>query len=647
MVSGGLLVTGGLVVGSVLFPYAPANDNRPTAKVEAPLKAAEADAGAKSVLDVTAEEPKAEAVAAAPTEVVPEPEAATEIAGKPSTEATAIEPVTGSESEAETVASEEPAPVVEAEPTPVIEPEPVSTAQPEVAEAVSGPTVAEDETTATPALDAPAVAEVAKPAVPSHPPKPTAAVADAAAEASEAPAPAPEAVAVVVPEEPAVELADAGTEAVNPEVSAQPVADLEAPEAATPEEAPVEPVLVPEVAEAAAPEEEGLVVVEAAPVEEVPTEGAASLVEAPAAEVPVEETPPEDAVVEASPATENPAIVDAPADEAQTEETQTAEAETEEIPAETVPAADESLPGAVVQEMPGAKPETLPSPEIEVPEAEAAALTENEGASSTFEPTPSLIDRGEGAITEREPPAESEATETPVADGSTTPADPRPIAQFATTFVKVENKPTFAVVLIDPGSADLDRAALAALPFPISFALDPLDPATPERAAIYRGAGKEVVMLVTGIAEGAQASDVEVAFQAMELGLPEAVAVMDLAEAKFQNDRQLASTVVPIVKAQGRGLLTWDQGLNAADQVARRDDLEAAVVFRDLGSAGSDRTSVRRILDRAVFKAGQDGSVTVVGEADPETVAALLEWTVEGKAATVVLAPLTAVLKID
>ena len=87
--------------------------------------------------------------------------------------------------------------------------------------------------------------------------------------------------------------------------------------------------------------------------------------------------------------------------------------------------------------------------------------------------------------------------------------------------------------------------------------------------------------------------------------------------------------------------------MNAADQVARREDVEAATVFRDISTAGSDRVAVRRLLDRAVFKAGQEGRVAVVGTADAETLAALLEWTVEGKAATVALAPVTAVLKID
>ncbi len=94
-------------------------------------------------------------------------------------------------------------------------------------------------------------------------------------------------------------------------------------------------------------------------------------------------------------------------------------------------------------------------------------------------------------------------------------------------------------------------------------------------------------------------------------------------------------------------MLTWDQGLNAADQVARREDVPAAVAFRDLDGAGEAAPVIRRYLDRAAFKAAQEGRVTVIGRARPETVAAILEWTVEGRAATVALAPLSAVLSVD
>ena len=42
--------------------------------------------------------------------------------------------------------------------------------------------------------------------------------------------------------------------------------------------------------------------------------------------------------------------------------------------------------------------------------------------------------------------------------------------------------------------------------------------------------------------------------------------------------------------------------------------------------------------------AAQEGTVVVIGDTRAETVAAILEWTVEGRAATVSLAPVTAVL---
>ena len=63
------------------------------------------------------------------------------------------------------------------------------------------------------------------------------------------------------------------------------------------------------------------------------------------------------------------------------------------------------------------------------------------------------------------------------------------------------------------------------------------------------------------------------------------------------------------------------------------------VAFRDLDGDGEAAPVIRRYLDRAAFKAAQEGRVTVVGRTRPETVAALLEWTVEGRAATVALAP--------
>ncbi|MDP3264091.1 MAG: divergent polysaccharide deacetylase family protein [Tabrizicola sp.] len=310
---------------------------------------------------------------------------------------------------------------------------------------------------------------------------------------------------------------------------------------------------------------------------------------------------------------------------------------------------DNALPGTEAPQMPGNKPEGLPRAST-VPEtapAEAAPTPDSPEASETFKPTPGFGNKTEGVIINRLPRIGDQPAEEATAAPEVQDTELTPLQRYARAFENPDAKPLFAIVLIDTGEANLDRSALAGLPFAVSFAIDPLAPNADQRAAAYRAAGQEVVMLATGIAEGSNASDIEVAFQSMAQGLPEAVAVMDEADHKFQGNRPLASLVVPVIASQGRGLLTWDQGLNAADQVARRVDLPATVVFRALDSTGEDRAAIRRLLDRAAFKAGQDGRVTVVGHTRPETVAALLEWTVEGRAANVALAPVSAALTVE
>lgn len=245
--------------------------------------------------------------------------------------------------------------------------------------------------------------------------------------------------------------------------------------------------------------------------------------------------------------------------------------------------------------------------------------------------------------------AKTDATDANATDANgglvlTPSADQPAVDRFAAAFENPDNKPLFAIVLMDTGGPDVDRKALAKLPFPVTFAIDPTAPDATTAAAIYREAGQEVVMLATGIPDGATAADLEVTFQAHQSALPEAVAVMDIEDGGFQNNRPLATEVVPVVKGQGRGIVTWDKGLNAGDQVARRDGVPSATVFRRLDGANENPSTLRRYLDRAAFKAAQDGRVTVVGKTTPETVTALMEWAVEGRAASVALAPISAVL---
>lgn len=306
-----------------------------------------------------------------------------------------------------------------------------------------------------------------------------------------------------------------------------------------------------------------------------------------------------------------------------------------ELPA-TSPLAEPPAMEPAAQDEAPAEPPAEPEPLLDAPKV----------------PQPGLAGEVAGVTTGRLPVISTPEAESAVAEDETATgieagggnSDLPPVQRFATEFNNLEGKPLFAIVLMDTGEADVDRTALAGLPFPISIAIDPGHPAAARHAAIYTAGGKEVLMLATGIPQGATASDLEVTFAAHARALPAAVAVLDLPQGGFQNDRPLASLVVPVIGGQGRGIVTFDRGLNAGDQVARREGVPSARLFRQLDAEGEGLPVIRRYLDRAAFKAAQDGRVVVAGKTTPEMIRAVLEWTVEGRAGSVALAPLTAVL---
>lgn len=357
----------------------------------------------------------------------------------------------------------------------------------------------------------------------------------------------------------------------------------------------------------------------------------------PAAPVPAPVAPATAPAALPGPAAPTPTPAPAAAAEPATPPTPAAPAQPE-AGADSAPAPDAStapLPGEVPAHSPlapvpgGDQSEALP---VE-PVAPAEPLLDR--------PEPGLNGiKVEGVTTNRLPRIEAPADPATAA----AIADPRPVTRFAARFDNPQNKPRFAILLIDDGKAQIDRTALAALQLPVTIVLDPATAEGAKLEAIYRKAGKEVAMLATQIPKGAAPSDLAVTFAAHARALPQAVAVVDLPEGGFQNSRQIAADLVPVVKDQGRGLVTFDKGLNAGDQVARREAVPAALIFRELDGQGEDGAAMRRHLDRAAFKAAQDGRVAVLGHATPDTIAALLEWSVEGRAGSVALAPLTAVL---
>ncbi|MDH3262902.1 MAG: divergent polysaccharide deacetylase family protein, partial [Paracoccaceae bacterium] len=502
------------------------------------------------------------------------------------------------------------APADAAEPAP--EPEPA--AEPEPAPAAEPAAATEDE--AADAAEPPAVAAEA--------PEPEAPPASQAGAEVSVPGPLAEATAepaAAQPEEPGSPEAPPTPEGAaplppRPETSAEPAG----PGAEAGEESVA--VLLPESGGSAAPP--------ASP-------------EAPAAMAP-EASP---AAVETPPAPLPQIVEAAPADVGDAAEADMPAAAEPEMPAEVEP----EMPAAVEPEMPApAEPEMPAEVEPEPPAVAEAEAPAEPAEEAQAEPGPATPEAGvapriaigqqagfgnlapdvrvnrfsrNGDLAAAEPTAVEEPDEAGMAE-----APGGALELYAARFENPGAKPLLSLVVLDIGveAGGLDRAALADFPFPVSFAIPADRPDAGEAAKAYRDAGFEVVMLAGALPQSATPADLEVSFEAFRAAVPEAVAVLDAPDGGFQGSRPLSAQVVAILGAGGQGLLTYDRGLNSAAQIAQREGVPSAMVFRDLDPDPQEADSIRRTLDRAALRAVQEGRVIVLARSRPDTVSALFAW---------------------
>lgn len=300
-----------------------------------------------------------------------------------------------------------------------------------------------------------------------------------------------------------------------------------------------------------------------------------------------------------------------------------------DTPATDAPAADAAPQPAPAEPAPVAPaPQTDPAPRPVVRAVPGIAPTER------------VV---EGVVTGRLPSIGQPATDAaPAPDALADPAD-LPAWQRHAAAAPLSGLPLFGVVLIDAPQAE---AALLALPFAVSLALDPADPDAARRAAAYRAAGHEVLILAEGLPAQAQPADIEVTFAAWLATLPESVAVIDPPEGALAGSRVLAQAVMPHLLADGHGLVTLSRGLNPALQAARAAGVPAASLFRLIDGGDESRVTIRRFLDRALFEAQQQGRVAVLGRAaHGETLAALVAWRMELRAGQADVVPISALLE--
>lgn len=234
----------------------------------------------------------------------------------------------------------------------------------------------------------------------------------------------------------------------------------------------------------------------------------------------------------------------------------------------------------------------------------------------------------------------------PAVDPAAAKAAAAPLRAFAARWQKSDQRPILAVLILDKGveAGGLDPSALASLPFAVTIAVDPLRADAAAAAAAYRAAGDEVAILIGNQPVGATPADFEIAYQSFIQTLPESVAVIGDPAAVQLRSSQGAQHLAALLAADGRGLVTYDQGLNPGRRAAEKAGVPVASVDKVFGAGEVNMGTLARELDRAAFAAGQTGQLVIAIPSTPDVVTAFVAWATGPSGGAVSVAPVSALM---
>ncbi|KAA9009128.1 divergent polysaccharide deacetylase family protein [Histidinibacterium aquaticum] len=328
-----------------------------------------------------------------------------------------------------------------------------------------------------------------------------------------------------------------------------------------------------------------------------------------------------------APSGEEPPTIEAVGDAAVSPETPEQPAETAEAPsAPRTP----RIPEAPLPEASGDTPQFVEIlPEGETPD------TEPQTERSRFQ-----LSSETGSTLPGEPASSPEASEE--GEPSEEDEDRTALERYAAATPSGEG-PRVGIVLMDEGGLPGAAEALAAMPMPVTVAIDPADPEAPAKARAYRAAGAEIGVLAE-IPAGATPQDIEVIIEAVFRTVPEAAMLVDTGSAGLSGGDALEQ-IMTALSAEGRGYITKAQGLGTALRFAETAGVPAAEVSRDLDAEGQEARVIRRFLEQAAFRARQEDTGTIVlARMRPDTISALILWGTAMQDGDIVPGPASALL---
>jgi len=229
---------------------------------------------------------------------------------------------------------------------------------------------------------------------------------------------------------------------------------------------------------------------------------------------------------------------------------------------------------------------------------------------------------------------------------TTEPNRARPIEAFAVSKVPQEDKPILSIVLVVDEQNQVDIQAIKDLPFPLSLAINITNFEGERLMNLYRSNGFEVAAIVD-YPNTASAQEIEDTLISGLNRLDKTFAVIEGSAGNLQKTRARSEQTASILSQSGHGLLVHEKGLNTIVREAQTLGVPVRTIYRDLIEFTGDSRTIRRFLDGAAFRArqeGKDSAIVVTASLHPETLGALLLWSLKNRSQTVTMAPLSQAL---
>ena len=236
-------------------------------------------------------------------------------------------------------------------------------------------------------------------------------------------------------------------------------------------------------------------------------------------------------------------------------------------------------------------------------------------------------------------PVMVEAIETPAAYG-------KAIDLYARDNISDEGKPRLSIVLVTDQLNAIDPNLLQALPIPVTFAVDPVNPAADTLLISLRERKQEAVILAD-LPPKATVQDVDVALTALVDLLPQTVGVIERQAGALQQSRDVILHVPEVLNRTGHGLVVYEKGLNTLAKEAGKAGTPVATIYRNLDDVDQNERTIIRFLDGAAFRAANSPSdpIVVLARLHPETISAILIWALQDRAQKTAVVPVSQLLK--